>query len=457
MIIVCVMIVILAGCSKDTGTNNSYPLVRDNEELSGSLRVSTVFDGYIDIFAEEFMDIHPNVEIRIERPDDNKVTYMYRMAMDLLSGTASDLIDLSGLDINHKAQSGLLANIYDFMDRDPDFDKTDYYTNIFEAMEYRGGLYAMPLTFKYDMVYISKPLSQSIGLDYENLKNINYTEMLNIYEKAKKIHSSPDEFYLMPGVTKSSFFDYESVDFYDIETGKTNFESQEFLQHLKATKDLNTVYDPENKEWDFTRVGVRNEDFLIEDFMFAKFTTSDIDMANMMIEFKNTVNPIPFLSSKGEAPFSNLLGAYAISDNSENKELAWEFLKYCASAKEVPEFKNEEEEYQYSLMFIGNIPINIENFYTRFSYAFDSEIRWYKEKNLEVNWKFTNEEEKEKIFQETLNQIHEWNKERNILVGNLELTHLLREELDNYYYFDLTGAEETAGIIQNKVFTYLNE
>ena len=451
------MITFLLGCSKDTGTDNRHSLVENNEELSGRLRVSTVFDGYIDIFAEEFMGIHPNVEIIVERPDDNKVTYMYRMAMDLLSGTASDLIDLSGLDINHKAQSGLLANIYDFMDKDSDFDKTDYYTNIFEAMEYEGGLYAMPLSFQYDMVYISKPLAESIELNYEDLKNINYTEMIDIYEEAKRAHSSPDKFYLMPGVTKSSFFDYESVDFYHIETGKANFESEEFLQHLQVTKNLNTVYDPENKEWDFTRLGVGNEEFLIEDFMFAKFTTSDIDMVKMMMMFENTIDPIPFSSSRGKAPFSNLLSTYAISNNSENKELAWEFLKYCVSAREVPEFEGEEEEYQYSFMFMGNIPINIENFYTRFRYSFDSEIKDYLDADIRANWKFTNEEEKEKILQETLDQIHEWNQERNVFVGNLELAHLLREELDNYYYYDLVTVEEAARIIQNKVFTYLNE
>ncbi|MBU5314533.1 extracellular solute-binding protein [Tissierella carlieri] len=465
IIVIFMVAIMLSGCSNNENLDNilpalegnNLPTTEDNKELSGKLTVSTVFDGYIDIFAEEFMDMHPNVEIIVERPDDNKVSYMYRIAIDLLSGTASDLIDLSGLDINHKAQSGLLVNIYDYMNNDPDFDKSDYYTNIFEAMEFEDGLYAMPLSFNYDMVYISKPLAENIGLDYENYKNINYTEMLDIYEKVKKTHPSPDKFYLMPGVTKSSFFDYESVDFFDIETGDASFDSDEFLQHLKFTKKLNTVYHPETMEWDFTRVGVRNEDFLIEDFIFSKFTTSNIDMKNMMVEFENTINPIPFLSSKGKAPFSNLLSTYAISNNSKNKELAWEFLKYCASAKELPAFESEEDEEKYSFMFLGNIPINIENFYTYFRHSFESEVKWYEERGLEGNWKFKNEEEKEKMFEDTLNQIHEWNQERNVLVGNLELTHLLREELDNYYYYDLATAEETAKIIQNKVFTYLNE
>lgn len=451
------LIVILSGCSSNIDTNSDFPETRDNKELSGTLTVSTVFDTYIDTFAEEFMDMHPNVEIIVERQEDDRVSYMYRIAIDLLGGTASDLIDLSALDINHKAQSGLLVNIYDFMDSDPDFNKSDYYTNIFEAMEYEGGLYAMPLSFNYDMVYISKPLAESIGLDYENYKYISYTEMIDIYEKVKKTHPSPDEFYLMPGIGKESFFNYESVDFFDIKTGDANFDSNEFIQHLKLTKKLNTVYHPDTQEWDFTRIGVGNEDFLIKDFMYAKFTTIDIDLKNMMVEFENTISPIPFISSKGNMPFSNFLSTYAISNNSANKELAWEFLKYCASAKELPVFETKEDEEKYSFMFLGNIPINIENFYTHFRHSFESEVKWYKENGLDGNWKFTNEEEKEKMFQDTLDQIHKWNQERDVLVGNRELSILLREELENYYYYDLATAEETARIIQNKVFTYLNE
>lgn len=457
------LLIMLSGCSNNENIDNNppnlegnnIPIIEENKELSGTLTVSTVFDGYIDILAEKFMDMHPNVEIIVERQEENKAPYMYRIAIDLLSGTSTDLIDLSALDINHKAQSGLLLNLYDFMDNDPDFNKSDYYTNIFEAMEYEGGLYAMPLSFHYDMMYISKPLAEKIDLDYESYKGISYGEMIDIYEKVKNTHPSPDEFYLMPGIVKNSFFDYESVDFFDIETGDANFDSEEFIQHLKLTKKLNTVYHPDTQEWDFTRVSVGNEDFLKEDFMFAEFTSNTIDMAKMMIEFQNTKDPIPLLSSEGKAPFSNLLGTYAISNNCKNRELAWEFLKYCISAKDISDFEDERYDLDYSFMFLGNIPINIENFYTYFRHNFEQEINDYVSRGVEM--KFANEEEKAKIIQATLDKIHEWNQERNVLVGNLELTYLLREELDNYYYYDLATAEETARIIQNKVFTYLNE
>ncbi|WMM26136.1 hypothetical protein RBU61_05530 [Tissierella sp. MB52-C2] len=70
----------LSGCSNNENLDNDFPgvegskqpITEENKELSGKLTVPTVFDGYVDIFAEEFMDMHPNVEIIVERPDDNK-------------------------------------------------------------------------------------------------------------------------------------------------------------------------------------------------------------------------------------------------------------------------------------------------------------------------------------------------------------------------------------------------
>lgn len=38
---------------------------------------------------------------------------------------------------------------------------------------------------------------------------------------------------------------------------------------------------------------------------------------------------------------------------SSNKELAWEFLKYCISAKDISDFENEEERMLYFMMYQG--------------------------------------------------------------------------------------------------------
>lgn len=460
------LVVMLSGCSNDINTDNDLPVVEDNNlpvteennELSGTLTVTTFFDGYIDINARNFMDMHPNVNIQVIGSDESQFetleTYVSRIAVELMSGTASDLVDLSSLDINRYVKSGLLCNLYKFMDKDSTFNKSDYYTNIFEAMEYDNNLYAMPFAFLYDMVYVSKPMAGKLKLDFSSVNGINYIKMVDIYEKAKNQHNSPQNFGFMPGAVKESFFDYEVIDFYDVENKTARIESKEFIQYLNFTNSIYTGYSPDNQDgWYMTRIGDGNDDFMRSDFMFSKVESNSIDLYNIMIEYENILDPIPLLNSAGNAPFNTFSSTYAIPQNSQNKELAWEFLKYCISAKKMSDFENEEEQL-YFMMYQGWIPINIENFYTSFRHNFEMEIKRINESGFAVKWKSDNKDE---LVNNALDQINQWNLGRNKLVSDFELWILLKSDLENYYYYNLTTAEEIASIIQNKVLTYLNE
>ncbi len=444
--------------STEKDENNITAIKNTEKELSGTLTVTTFFDGYINIHAKNFMHTHPNVDIQIIRSDENEFetleAYASRMAVELMNGTATDLVDLSGLDINRYAKSGLLCDLYKFMDKDSTFDKADYYTNIFEAMEYEKALYAMPFAFLYDMVYVSKPMSEKLNLDLINVDGINYIEMIDIYEKAKKQHNSPQTFGLMPGAIKESFFDYEIIEFYDAKTGTVRIKSDDFIEHLNLTKSISTEYSPDKGGWYMTRIADGNDDFMKSDFMFSKFESNAIDLYNNMIEYKNILGPIPLLNSVGNAPFKTFSSTYAIPQSSQNKELAWEFLKYCISSKNISDFENEEEELKNFMMYQGLIPINIENFYTSFRHNFIIEIKRIKEAAFDVKWKSEKEDE---MINDTLDKIHNWNLKRNKLVSDFELWTLVKQDLQNFYYFNLAKAEETASIIHNKVLTYLSE
>lgn len=457
VIFIFTLILILNACSSPE--EDKVPSVNSpKEELSGTLTVTTFFDGYIDIHAKNFMNMHPGVDILVIRNENNVVTleeYATRISTELMSGKGTDLVDLSNLDISRYAKSGLLCNLNEFMDNDAKFNREDYYNNVFEAIEYDNNLYAMPFAFLYDMVYVSNPMTENLNLNLTGIDGINYIKMVDIYEKAKNQHDSPQDLGFMPGAVKESFFDYEVIEFYDTENKTAWIEGDEFVHHLNITKTIDTGYSPDNQGgWYMTRIGDGNDDFMKSDFMFSKFESNSIDLYNTMIEYENILDPIPLLNSAGNAPFNTFSSMYAIPKNSQNKELAWEFLKYCISEKEISDFKNEEEEKLYFMMYQGWIPINAGNFYTSFRYSFENEIERIKEAGFDVKWKSDN---KEQLINDTLDKINQWNLERNKLVSDFELWTLLKSDLENYYYYNLTTAEETAKIIQNKVLTYLNE
>ena len=70
------------------------------------------------------------------------------------------------------------------------------------------------------------------------------------------------------------------------------------------------------------------------------------------------------------------------------------------------------------------------------------------------NWK---QGDPQQLTEQAVEQIHGWNLQRNFACSETEIFGLLKEELDNYYQYDLATAEETAKSIQTKMNIFLNE
>jgi hypothetical protein len=68
--------------------------------------------------------------------------------MDLLSGALPDFIFLDdNMPIESYINKGLFADLYEFIDDDPDMERTDYLPNILSALERNGGLYTCVTSF----------------------------------------------------------------------------------------------------------------------------------------------------------------------------------------------------------------------------------------------------------------------------------------------------------------------
>ena len=363
-----------------------------------------------------------------------------------MSGQSADIVDLAQMSVSRYAKSGLLCNLYDFMEMDSDFHKEDYYTNIFKAKEYDGGLYSLPFYFVYDMTYLSRPLLEEAGLDAPDA--LDYEKMLDLYSQVSD--STGKDFSIMPGITGGWFFKYEFPDYYDIETATANFDSPEFIRYLKRTKEEIPKLE-DTADWDMTRVANGVDDFMREDYLFCNYDVTSIDTYNALIDYPNILPPVPMRSHDGQFGFSTLQADYGIVRSCKNKELAWEFLKYCVSEKQPPETLEHEAVMDYTAQFHAWVPINIRNFY----HSFTLECNYYRNTLTDVsNWK---QGDPQQLTEQAVEQIHGWNLQRNFACSETEIFGLLKEELDNYYQYDLATAEETAKSIQTKMNIFLNE
>lgn len=241
-----------------------------DKPLSGTLRVSTYYDEEMKERAQEFEQLHPEVQIEVSVAQQSGSVgesweeYLQRTSVEMMSGQSADIVDLAQMSVSRYAKSGLLCNLYDFMEMDSDFHSEDYYTNIFKAKEYDGGLYSLPFYFLYDMTYLSRPLLEEARLDAPDA--LDYEKMLDLYRQVSE--RTGKDFSIMPGITSGWFFEYEFPAYYDIETATANFDSPDFITYLKRTKEEIPKLE-EMADWDMTRVAGGVDDFMQKDYLLT--------------------------------------------------------------------------------------------------------------------------------------------------------------------------------------------
>lgn len=444
----------LVACSKKE-SSECKTIEKDSKDktLSGTLRISTYFDGVIMKRAQEFMELHPDVKIIMEEQaymgeweSESLEQYGMRNAIEIMGGKGADLIDLSHFSTYSYAKSELLCNLYDFMDKDSSFNREDYYTNIFTAKEIDGALYTLPTSFTYDMMVVSRPLTENIFMNYNML---DYKTILDIYESIVSLESSPKT-RILPGIVKEYFWRYEFPAYYDANAGKAYFDGDEFVEYLEKTDSIVTPYDPIYQEWDKKRLA-GDDSFMKSDYLFCGLEVTAIDVFNLLVDYKNISEPIPIVSSKGDSMFRAIQAEYGIPTSSNNMDLAWEFLKFCVEEKIPPDSSDKEKAQEYVMNYHSWVPININNFRHAFRLQCELDIDMFGDS---IRWKEKNPKDG---IDEMLNLVHGWNLQRNREASETELGFLIYSDLENYYYHDINTAEETASIIQSRVMTYLGE
>lgn len=421
---------------------------KESGPLEGHLTIKTYWDTQMPAYIREFTALHPGVTVDLIAPGEGELftfdDYHAQTAVELMSGSAADLVEVDGLAVYKYAKSGVFCDLYPMMDADPAFRREDYYTNIFRAKEYQGALYSMPCGFLYETVYASRPLLEEARLTLPD--TLNYEEMLTLQKKV--LASTGAAPRLMPGLSPSSFFWQEYPEYFDAATRTARFTSPEFLRYLRLTKENIPV--PE--ENDLTRIA-RDDSFLREDYLFCLYdVASGADLTNFLLDHQNIAGPVPLLSTGGKWYFRSMR-EYAIPAAGPNRELAWEFLKFYIGERELPEDPSSPEGRQYLLEHNLFVPINKANFYNSFRFTIHG-ILPYWDSDPALRWR---EGDREALIEEALDRIHGWNQRLEAEQAEGEIYGLLCEELNNYYLYDILTAEETASRLQSRMTIFLQE
>ena len=297
------------------------------EELSGELTILSwlPFNSW-EYVIEGFTTEHPGVTVTVETNQVEKAataSYMEKYTTRILTGEGFDIVESSLVNMEKCAGQGLFVDLYELMDADESFHREDYFSCIFKAAETDGKLPAFVYNVKPTYIHLNKKLLEGAGLEYTK-DTISFTELYELYEKVRE--NAGERILLTDlGYGYEGMSDYENGYF----IRNNLMDSEEYEEYLKMRHEL--YYLPKiRSDWHDGTMKI-GDDVLccLSDLLLPG------DHAGEMFEGTEDMTGVILYESMHGEHYPMSAATLSISSFSENKELAWEFIKYAFSDKET--------------------------------------------------------------------------------------------------------------------------
>lgn len=449
------LLLVLSGCGKSKVPDNSgepdrvdtsvdtVEEVQESTEAAAevaegkkTLKMSICWDFYyVEEAAEKFKVLHPEFDISVTKYSNDYEKYTAQVSTALMAGTADDFLDGFGIDYKDSATVKLLADFYPIMEADPEFNEDDYFVNVFRALEYQGGLYTFPTSFSYNMVAVNNQVEDVLKKEFAQHEYISAFDLIDIYKTSGAGYYMHDSFDALTVLndTYKSFIDEEkkTCDFNNprfaglINDAKAATEPDKMLGYTYGSN----VYPPEEE-------ATRSKKYLYQQF--------SADVFQYFLEFNEELKfgeSRPYTDEKGNLQISPLKN-FSISAKSENKELAWEFIKFMAT---------EQDSGENGYVFIPSIPVNKG----LFEFKYRSEVPgWINTFENEYGWSIKGDTQEQ--IEKLIAKMHELNNMPMSCSNFSAFYSVVSDTMESFNNGSLT-AEQTASEIQNKVYLVLME
>jgi ABC-type glycerol-3-phosphate transport system substrate-binding protein len=272
--------------------------------LDNDIAMIKAFNAQSSEYVVEFVDYGDDVELGNDYTLSSLTSEGDSFYAALMSGDIPDLV-LSGGNDRFLTDKGLIADLNLLMDSDPEFNRADYFENIFEANEKGGNLYS-----------ISPYIMPSAVAAKSNLSILESDSFVNVWDVIGENYSL----------------------FVDEENGVCHFDTPEFIELLELSKKYYVSYEMrEANEGDLaTRIAAENKAKL--DFRYGKSL-----MRNIYFDFSGYIEnkyvlfsgetPKPVGYPGGSGGIATGFGRIMIFEDAPNKAGAWAFVKFVLSEK----------------------------------------------------------------------------------------------------------------------------
>ena len=354
--------------------------------------------------ANEFMFQHPAVKINVEwvmdyidyigtTPEEKaalRQEFDEELRLTLATGTADYVYYDNGwidLDVATLSTSGALEDFGPYLRED--FPEGFFYEDVLKAFQVDGRQTVLPLSVSYSSIAFDRAWLEKLGIDEGAVDKVSTTQVMDWYEQALELDPELGLFFNSPPVDQ--MFDLERTAYMDLIGRTCTFASEPFVKYLtQLTKirnnepllddglagnsgiDYFSVYqlyqhtgtlrgDYQNLVNDPNPVNDGTRE-MVKIFYDAKPALAVLDWARPHTVLTQW-QPLDYLA--GPYPLTNSKGAIGVATSEsfllpssmQNKDLAWEFIKFCIGEREDPRVYGNGPPHYYTPFF----PINRYN------------------------------------------------------------------------------------------------
>ncbi|MDE5577858.1 MAG: extracellular solute-binding protein, partial [Oscillospiraceae bacterium] len=370
-----------------------------------------------------------------------------RMNTAMISGNIPDVILMgtqydNTVPVENYISKGLFADIYKFIDDDPEMERGDFLDNVLKAYEVDGRLYQVVPMFQICTIACKTDLvgeTQGWTMD-------EFIDFVDAHPDCTPFNSLVDKKYVLELFINSN---YES--YIDMETGRCSFDSGEFIRLLEFCNRFPDEV-PENAYMDYNFYKddlprLRSGERLL--YLTQVIRCSDIrhfekGYFNADVTFKG------YPSNSGNGSSIQGEKSFAITAKAANPDGAWQFVRYFLG-----------EEYQDMCVNANYLPVRVSSLEKQAEackerpYYIDTfgEKQYYDNTffngSINVNIGVNTDGDNEKIL--------EFIRSADSVYHNDKYIKVIVQEEAGAYFAGQKSAEEVAQTIQNRVQNYLDE
>ncbi|MBE5937550.1 MAG: extracellular solute-binding protein [Lachnospiraceae bacterium] len=389
---------------------------------------------------------NPDCKVEIITFDD-EIDGFTAMISEITMGNTPDIINVSNVDIENYIAKGILEDLSPYIQKDEEYNEQYFVDGLLDATKKDGKQYYVMDSFvlittsgkKSELGKFKKGWTMSDLIEYYNSKPEG--TKLSAYNTREEVLYT----YVLHDLNQ----------YIDWNTGEVKFDTEEFKNVLEFCKKF-----PEGNNVDMEMEDATYQDIKSGKLLLLQNTigsTEDIQLNKKL--FNNDDFYVGFPRAEGIGTYISPNTAYGICSSSENKEKAWDIIKYLLEPEMVRDENGNETDIEADSY---GIPASAERLEKRLEK--EMATKKYTDENGEEVYPrestYTYGDVEIKLGPATEDEVRTLDEliknSSGMFNYNNSITMMLQEDIIEYLD-GKKGLDETVKIIQDKMSKYVNE